>query len=116
MSWHAWLFLVLLVAVSAGWLIWWLVLRNRSAMARVKLSKMELDHQRALTVLEDHKVARLKAEEARTRHELKALEEKHHKKLKDLKEEERGIYEALKDDPQAGVDFIRDLLDGDGPG
>ena len=66
MPWYGWLFLVLLVAVIAAWIIWWLLLRASQAELRTKVGKLERDLERNLILLQESRKAQIQAEKVVT--------------------------------------------------
>lgn len=114
MPWYGWLPWILFVLVTAGFIIYVVVRKPKTpAELREQVAKLDREYKAAKAELVKEKVARQKAEKDKAAKELELLELQHAERLKALKEKEREDYEAAKNDPQSGVDFIRGLLDGD---
>lgn len=114
MPWYGWLPWILFVLVTAGFIIYVVVRKPKTpAELREQVAKLDREYKAAKAELVKEKVARQKAEKDKAAKELELLELQHAERLKALKEKEQKDYEAAKNDPQSGVDFIRGLLDGD---
>lgn len=114
MPWYGWLSLVLFLVTLAAWIVWWLVLRSRRVNAVAKVARLEKDLERTLVILEEERAARVRAEQIKVKRDLAVLEENHKVELEKLNAEERENYEKIKENPQAGVDFVLGLLDQPG--
>ena len=119
MPWYAWIMLVFLILTICAFVIYILVVNRRLAPEEVRkeLEKSKKAEKEAKEKLIEEKLARKKAEKERAAKELAYLELVHKKDLERLGEKEKVEYEKAKEDPQTGVDFMRDFLgDGSDPG
>lgn len=111
MPWYGWLFLILLIAVIAAWIIWWLVLKASQAKLRTKIGELEKDLELKIVLLEDARKAQIQAEKIVTEKRLEELEATHKEKLENLSKEEKIKYEEIKKNTQLGINYILNLLD-----
>lgn len=113
MPWYGWLGWILMLTASTGFLLYF-VLRKKQpanlAEAKLKLREMEDSLTKANEAIVAGAKVRKEAERKSAAMELKYLEEKHKAGIEALEEKERADYEKAKEDPESGIDYMRDLL------
>jgi len=102
-----------MLTASTGFLLYF-VLRKKQpanlAEAKLKLREMEDSLTKANEAIVAGAKVRKEAERKSAAMELKYLEEKHKAGIEALEEKERADYEKAKEDPESGIDYMRDLL------
>lgn len=113
MQWYGWLGWILMLASIVGILIYFLVKKKQPASlteANLRLKQIEDELQKEKEKVIKESEARKKAEAMQAATEIKLLEETHKKKIEALNKKEKKDYEAAKNDPTSGVDYMRELL------
>lgn len=102
-----------MLASIVGILIYFLVKKKQPASlteANLRLKQIEDELQKEKEKVIKESEARKKAEAMQAATEIKLLEETHKKKIEALNKKEKKDYEAAKNDPTSGVDYMRELL------
>lgn len=112
MEWYAWIFLTLFILTSIAFILYIFLRPKDKSISdiKLKLEKAEEKARETKNELIKKGVENKNLQKQITEMELKELEEKHSVDLATLDKEERKKYEDIKQNPDAGINYIRDFL------